>query len=66
MYESEVGVLIFAMSNVLVFALLIWWNARKLHEADLLRQAAEGHLLHAATHDFLTGLGQPQSVHGTA
>ena len=56
MYESEVGVSIFVMSNVLVFALLIWWNARKLHEADLLRHAAEEHLLHAATHDFLTGL----------
>jgi diguanylate cyclase (GGDEF)-like protein len=56
MYESEVGVSIFVMSNVLVFAILIWWNSRQLYKADLLRHAAEEHLLHVATHDFLTGL----------
>jgi diguanylate cyclase (GGDEF)-like protein len=56
LYESELGMSIFVMSNVLVFAMLIWWNARKLREADQLRHLAEQQLKHVATHDFLTGL----------
>jgi diguanylate cyclase (GGDEF)-like protein len=56
LYESELGVSMFVMSNVFAFALLIWWNARQLHAADLLRHEAERNLMHAATHDFLTGL----------
>ncbi len=56
LYDSELGMSIFVMSNVLIFALLIWWNARKLHQADQLRHAAERQLQHVATHDFLTGL----------
>ncbi len=56
LYDSELGMSIFVMSNVLIFALLIWWNARKLHQADLLRHQAERKLQHVATHDFLTGL----------
>jgi diguanylate cyclase (GGDEF)-like protein len=56
LYDSELGMSIFVMSNVLIFALLIWWNARNLRVADMLRHQAERQLQHTATHDFLTGL----------
>ncbi len=56
LYEYEVGISIFVMSNVLVFTILIWWNASQLFNSDQKRLQAEDQLRHSATHDRLTGL----------
>src|SRR6266849_5303519 len=34
MYNTEVGVALFAVANVSMFAPLLWWNARLLSRSD--------------------------------
>jgi len=34
LYGTELGVALFASSNIIIFALLIWWNARWLNRAE--------------------------------
>jgi signal transduction histidine kinase len=41
LYNTEFGVALFALSNVLVFTIVIWWNARLLDRADAKRRQAE-------------------------
>ncbi len=41
LYDSTFRLVLFAMSNVIVFAILIWWNAGLLHRADIMRKQAE-------------------------
>jgi len=36
-FHAEFGVSSFALSTIVVFTILIWWNARQLHFADLER-----------------------------
>jgi len=38
LYGLEFGLALFALSNVVIFAVLIWWNARLLGELDTLRR----------------------------
>lgn len=40
-YGLETGITIFAMSNVLIFSVLAWHTASKLHREDMLRRQAE-------------------------
>ena len=41
LYDTEIGVAIFALSNVIIFFALIWWNARTLHGVEVKRGQAE-------------------------
>jgi len=41
LYGLEFGLALFATSNVVVFALLIWWNAGLMHQTDRRRRQAE-------------------------
>jgi len=56
LFQYEFGTAIFVMSNVFVFVLLIWFNARQLFKTDAYRRSVEDQLRHSATHDALTGL----------
>jgi PAS domain S-box-containing protein len=40
-FSFEEGVAFFAVANIIVFALLVWWNARLLHRSDVERERAE-------------------------
>ena len=44
LYGLEFGLALFATSNVIVFAALIWWNAGSLHALDMRRRQAEERL----------------------
>src|SRR6185295_15806931 len=44
LYDSTFRLVLFALSTVVVFALLIWRNAGLLQSADLVRQQAEAQL----------------------
>src|SRR5829696_3857854 len=35
------GVALYAIANIVIFALLVWWNARLLHRSDVERERAE-------------------------
>jgi len=48
LYDTEVGVATFAMSNVLVLLILVLWNARMLHRMDL-RRMRDAEALRATT-----------------
>jgi len=41
LYDLEFGLALFATANVVVFALLIWWNAGLMHQTDRRRRQAE-------------------------
>ena len=56
LYTPTVGVTIMVTVNLLIFAAVIWWNARQLLASEYRRRLAEAELTRAATHDFLTGL----------
>ena len=56
LFQYEFGTALFVMSNVFVFVLLIWFNARQLFKTDAYRRSVEDQLRHSATHDALTGL----------
>ncbi len=43
-FETEAGVSMFAVSSILIFTTLIWWNARLLFKADVKRMRTEKHL----------------------
>jgi PAS domain S-box-containing protein len=43
-FSLEEGVALFAVANIIIFALLIWWNARQLYQADFERQRSETRL----------------------
>ena len=43
-FETAAGVSMFAVSMILIFTALIWWNARLLFNADLKRMRSERHL----------------------
>jgi signal transduction histidine kinase len=43
-FETEAGVSIIAISIIIIFTTLIWWNARLLFKADLRRMRSERHL----------------------
>ena len=49
-YGLETGLAIFAMSNVLIFSVLAWHTASRLHHEDLRRRSAEE--THLAEKDF--------------
>src|SRR5258706_5226722 len=38
LYDTNFGLAIFALTNVLIFATLVVWNGRRLHFADLNRR----------------------------
>jgi signal transduction histidine kinase len=40
-YDEEVGPWLFAFLNILVFAVLVWWVAGRLHRTELVREEAE-------------------------
>ncbi|MBD1923145.1 PAS domain-containing protein [Microcoleus sp. FACHB-831] len=40
-YDTEVGMSLLAVFNVIIFAILTWWNANKLGAIDIQRQRAE-------------------------
>jgi signal transduction histidine kinase len=42
--EIEAGLSMFAVSTIIIFTGLIWWNARLLFKADLQRMRSERHL----------------------
>jgi PAS domain S-box-containing protein len=41
LYDSTFRLVLFTMSTVLVFAVLIWWNAGLLQQADVVRQQTQ-------------------------
>ncbi|MEW5986873.1 MAG: GAF domain-containing sensor histidine kinase [Chloroflexota bacterium] len=41
LYDTPFGLALFALSNIVIFTLLIGWNARRLDQADSRRQEAE-------------------------
>ena len=41
LYGTEFGIALQVLSNIIIFAVLIYWNARALNQTDLLRQQAE-------------------------
>ena len=41
LFDTEAGVSLFALSNIIVFGALIWANAKSLHRADIDRQLAQ-------------------------
>src|SRR5258707_1480876 len=41
LYGTEFGLALFALSNIITFACLVWWNARSLNRADAQRKQAE-------------------------
>jgi len=43
-FETGAGVSLFAISIIIIFTALIWWNARLLFKADLERMRTERHL----------------------
>ncbi|MBD2741393.1 PAS domain-containing protein [Coleofasciculus sp. FACHB-1120] len=43
-YDSELGLALFGVFNVVIFAFLIWWNARFLNAVDSQRHRAEAAL----------------------
>lgn len=51
LYGTEFGIALQVLSNIIIFAVLIYWNARVLNQTDLLRQQAEEGLRQA--HDEL-------------
>jgi hypothetical protein len=65
LYGLEFGLALFALSNVVIFAVLIWWNARLLNQMDLKRRQTEEKLqtryqelqtLHEINQDVLKSL----------
>jgi len=44
LYDSTFRLVLFATSTVIIFAILIWWNAGLLQSADLVRQQAQAQL----------------------
>ena len=47
-YGGEFGLAIFAALSIVIFTLLIWWNAKLLHYADIKREQAEEQLRDAS------------------
>ncbi len=43
-YAGRAGVAMFVVANIVLFALLIWWNARQLYRSDVERLRAETRL----------------------
>jgi PAS domain S-box-containing protein len=43
-FSLEEGVALFAVTNIVIFTLLIWWNARQLYQSDFERQRSETRL----------------------
>jgi two-component sensor histidine kinase len=41
LYGTEFGLAIFAMSNVVLFAVLVWWSARSLNTSDAAQRTSE-------------------------
>jgi len=44
LFTLEEGVALFVVASIILFALLIWWNARQLYRSDLERQRSETRL----------------------
>lgn len=40
-YEAEVGLGLFTMANIIIFTIVVWWNAAALYRIDKDRQRAE-------------------------
>jgi PAS domain S-box-containing protein len=40
-YDTAFGMSLYALSNVIVFSALIWWNARVLYQVEIERERAE-------------------------
>ena len=47
LYDSTFRLVLFTMSTVIVFAILIWWNAGLLQHADFVRQQTQAQLSEA-------------------
>ncbi|MBI5180253.1 MAG: hypothetical protein HZA05_02470 [Nitrospirae bacterium] len=41
LYDTEFGLMLFAISNVIIFIAIIWWYARSLDRADIERKEAD-------------------------
>lgn len=64
-FGMEEGVALFAVANVVVFAALVWWNARLLHRSDSERERAQTRLkLQYATTHVLSSSGNPREAIG--
>jgi PAS domain S-box-containing protein len=55
LYGTEFGLAAFALSNVVVFSVLVLWNARGLQRSDMARRAAEA-AAHEREEDLATTL----------
>lgn len=44
LYDFEFGVALFALANILIFAFIIWWNAKSLHRISVSRRQAESEM----------------------
>ncbi|HEY3487109.1 MAG TPA: histidine kinase dimerization/phospho-acceptor domain-containing protein, partial [Gammaproteobacteria bacterium] len=44
LYGTGFGLALFATSNVIIFAILVWWSARSLNAADKVRQSVDEQL----------------------
>jgi signal transduction histidine kinase/CheY-like chemotaxis protein len=40
-FDTEFGIALFALTNIIILALLVWWNAEQVDEADARRRAIE-------------------------
>src|SRR5690606_7497127 len=43
-YDTEFGLALFALSNIFTFAVLVWWNAHLLNQAEAAQQRAAEHI----------------------
>lgn len=44
LYDVEFGIALFALTNVIIFVFIIWWNARSLHRVSVSRREAESEM----------------------
>ena len=44
LFEVEFGIALFALANVLIFGIIIWWNARSLHRIAVSRSETESEM----------------------
>lgn len=56
LYNSGAGTVLLVMSLILLFLVMIWWNAALLYGSDIQREAIRQRLHHESRHDALTSL----------